>query len=213
MPETPACLPTNEPYHGRPLLAELDTVMAATVEENGNAASRSHAAAPLNEFQQMACQVLPQAISIALSIRELIRVGHLFSGHMLVRPLMERCVTLLYLLWNPDKIEVWNRGWHFPEAPSLNTMMKVIQKRIMPGDSTPPSFLTASLNALLHGKPEAALSNMIQLEGNRYVYANSSILNRPDLCDSLCEDVAPWLELLQCLMLAYFPENTPDRDR
>ena len=70
----------------------------------------------------MACLVIPQALSIALSIRELIRQGYLFGAHVFLRALVERAAILLYLHLYPDEIERWNRGWHQNDAPGLAKM-------------------------------------------------------------------------------------------
>jgi len=64
---------------------------------------------------QLACQVIPQSLSIMLSIRELIRQGYLFGAHVLVRALVERAAILLYLHLYPEEIERWNRGWHLDD--------------------------------------------------------------------------------------------------
>ena len=70
---------------------------------SGKVAPRTHDITR-TDLQQAACQLIPQAINIALSIRELVRQGYLFGVLVLVRPLQERAVILLYLYQNPAEI-------------------------------------------------------------------------------------------------------------
>jgi len=85
------------------------------MEQNFRAAPTSHGRV-LSDHQEMACQVIAQALSIALSIRELIRQGYLFGAHVLLRALVERAAILLYLHLYPNDIERWKRGWHQGDA-------------------------------------------------------------------------------------------------
>jgi hypothetical protein len=71
----------------------------------------------LTDRQDMACQVTAQAIGITLSIRELIRQGYLFGGHVPLRVLAERAAILLYLDLYPTGIDRWKRGCGQDDAP------------------------------------------------------------------------------------------------
>ena len=73
--------PDNEPYLGRKLLFHFDQVINSTMEQNAITALRSQSCV-LTNHQRMACQVTPQALSIMLSIRELVRQGYLFGAHV-----------------------------------------------------------------------------------------------------------------------------------
>jgi hypothetical protein len=75
--------PGNEPYLGRELLFHFDQLICSVMEANASFAPTSHQGV-LTDHQKMACQVIAQAISIALSIRELIRQGYLFGGRVLL---------------------------------------------------------------------------------------------------------------------------------
>jgi hypothetical protein len=70
--------PENEPYLGRNLLCHFDQIISSAMEQNSVTAPSSHGR-PLTDPQRMACQVIPQALSIMLSIRELIRSAHTVS--------------------------------------------------------------------------------------------------------------------------------------
>jgi len=128
--------PDNEPYLGRHPLFVFDTLISATMEENARIAPRSHGAR-LSDRQVMASQIVPQTLSIALSIRELIRQGYLFGGHVLIRPLAERATILLYLYYHPQKIVLWNRGWKHGDAPGLAKMFEALQSRRNPDEYVP----------------------------------------------------------------------------
>ncbi|NOQ22334.1 MAG: hypothetical protein GQ565_06760 [Candidatus Aegiribacteria sp.] len=110
--------PDNEPYLGRELLFHFDKMISCCLEMNSEVAPKTHNT-NLTDLQKMACQVIPQSISIALSIRELVRQGYLFGGHVLIRSFVERVMILMYLHSKPEKIELWKNGWKHKEAPSL----------------------------------------------------------------------------------------------
>jgi hypothetical protein len=88
--------PSDEPYLGRDLLRAFDELICACLELNSRCAPKSHDP-QLTDFQRALCILVPQTITLALSIRELIRQGYLFGAKVLVRPLTERAVTVLYL--------------------------------------------------------------------------------------------------------------------
>lgn len=197
--------PDNEPYLGRPLLFHFDQLISSAMEQNLVTAPKSHGRI-LTDHQNMACQVIAQAISITLSIRELIRQGYLFGGHVLLRALMERAAILRYLNLYPAEIERWKRGWDHNDAPSLAKMLDAIQAK---QQSLPirGRDLTAPMNSLMHSKPDSAPWNMVPLGDAGFGHAVSKILNRPELCDDLCANVIPWLAVIQGMMAAYFPDE------
>ncbi len=198
--------PDNEPYLGRNLLFHFDQIISSAMEQNAATAPQSYGRA-LTAQQRMACQVIPQALSIMLSIRELIRQGYLFGAHVLVRSLVERAAILLYLHLYPEEIEKWNRGWHAGDAPGLANMFDAIQKKQQHDPAVPGRDLTASMNALLHAKPDSAPWNLVPMGEGRLGHAVSKILNRPELCDDLCAKLIPWVAVVQGMMAAYFPHE------
>lgn len=199
--------PDNEPYLGRKLLFHFDQLISSAMEQNAITAPKSHGR-KLNAHQSMACQVGAQAISIALSIRELIRQGYLFGAHVLLRALAERATILLYLHLHPEEIDKWNRGWHQKEgAPSLAKMFEAIQHNQQRDSVVRGSDLTATMNSLLHAKPDSAPWNLVLLGEGDVGHAVSKILSRPDLCDNLCAGAIPWLVIVQGMMAAYFPDE------
>jgi len=198
--------PDNEPYLGRNLLYQFDQLICSAMEQNAVTAPMSHGQA-LSDHQRMACQVIPQALSITLSIRELVRQGYLFGAHVLVRAFVERAAILLYLHLYPEDIARWNRGWHQKDAPSLAKMFEAIQARWQHDPAVRGRDLTASMNSLMHAKPDSAPWNLVSLGENVVGHAVSKILNRPELCDDLCANVIPCVLIVQGMMAAYFPNE------
>jgi hypothetical protein len=195
--------PDNEPYLGRTLLHAFDKLICVAMERNAELAPISHRV-ELTDHQKMAAQVIPQALSLGLSIRELIRQGYLFGAHVLKRALVERAVILLYLDMYPSEIERWNRGWHQGDAPGLAKMLEATQRKLESDPKLRGGELTAAMNSLTHGKPDSAWWNLVVVGDDSVGHAVSKILDRPDLCDDLCADVIPWLATVLGLMAKYF---------
>ena len=157
----------------------------------------------------MACLVVPQALNISLSMRELVRQGYLFGAHVLLRSLVERAAILLYLQMYPEHIDRWNRGWNSPDAPGLAKMFEAIQKKSENSPGIAGRNLTAAMNSLLLSKPSSAPWSLVSLDGEKFGHASSKMLDRPDLCDDLCANTIPWLLVVQAMMAGYFPEASP----
>jgi hypothetical protein len=124
-----------------------------------------------------------------------------------VRALVERAAILLYLHLHPEEIECWNRGWQQKESPGLAKMFDAIQAKQDRNPRVPGRDRTASMNSLLHAKPDSAPWNLISMGDDRVGHAVSKILKRPDLCDDLCANVIPWVAVVQGMMAAYFPDE------
>lgn len=69
--------------------------------------------------------------------------------------------------------------------------------------------ITATMNSLLHAKPDSAPWNLVPLGDTAVGHAVSKILNLPDLCDDVCANVIPWLVVVQAMMAAYFRMSRP----
>jgi hypothetical protein len=198
--------PDNEPYLGRKLLFHFDQMILALMETNSNVAPRTYSM-HLNDYQKMAATVIPQAISISLSIRELIRQGYLFGAQVLERPLTERVVILEYLHLFPEEIEKWNRGWKHRDAPALAEMFDKILAMTKDYPNTHGYEVTKPMNSILHGKPDSSCWNMIEFGNGVFGLSPSKITNKPEQCDQLCASILPWLAVIQAMMTFYFPEE------
>jgi hypothetical protein len=68
-------LPHNEPYLGQPHLLAFDKAIPDAMRANLEVARRTFVK-PLSPLQVAATEIIPQGISVALSIRELIRQAY-----------------------------------------------------------------------------------------------------------------------------------------
>ncbi|MDE3186006.1 MAG: hypothetical protein KGM96_00610, partial [Acidobacteriota bacterium] len=156
--------PDNEPYLGRKLVLVFDHTISACLEFNLKCAPKSHNAT-LSDFQRAACILVPQTISLALSIRELIRQGYVFGAKVLVRPLVERAVTLLYLYSYPADLAIWNDGWEHKKRPGLYAMLDRIREKSSLHAEKFPKDITFAWNSATHGDPFSSQWNVTEFDG------------------------------------------------
>ena len=205
--ETPIIYtPDNEPYLGRELLYQLDLVISSSLQEYDSLGDRV-SEPNISALQLMALQQISQFLNILCSARELIRQGYLFGAHVLVRPLIERQIILLYLHLFPAKMDSWEKGWHQGDAPGLAKMINEIQKKWKRDECDKGSDVLKQLNSLLHAKPDSVFFNMVHHNEDKFVLSPSKILNRPELCDDFCADIIPSAVAVQTMMSVYFPLN------
>ena len=169
--------PSDEPYLGRETVFVLDNLIVACLKENSRTAPLTHNI-DKTDLQLAACQLIPQGVSVALSIRELVRQGYLFGAFVLLRSLVERSATMLYLHRNPDKIDIWKRGWKYNERPNLAKMLKSFAGDKFPGVERE---ITQLLNSMTHGDPDSAAWSLIQMGNGGFGYGVSKIIDNPVL--------------------------------
>jgi len=195
--------PGNEPYLGRELLRAFDELIVCCLEHNQTIARRTRTVANKTILQEAACILIPQGVSLALSIRELVRQGYLLGAKVLMRPLVERSVTMLYLHQNPSNLGIWERGWPFNERPGLTKMLRALASQ--GGHPDVARQMTAELNSLTHGDPASSYHNLVFTDQGAAGHAVSKNRCRPDVCDAICAEVIPWLAVLLGMMHAIFP--------
>jgi hypothetical protein len=205
-PEMPVVFtPYNEPYLGRELLLAFDQLIAACLEFNAKCAPKSHNVV-LTDFQNAACILMPQVISIALSIRELIRQGYVFGAKVLVRPFVERAVTLYYLHTYPEDLGLWNDGWDYKKRPSLYTMLERIRARVSASSPQFPKVVTFEWNSATHGDPFSSRWNVAIFNGVVYQPVSKN-LKAPNVVDEVCAEAIPWLAATMGMMGAAFGKD------
>jgi len=193
----PVFLPHNEPYLGHPTLLEFDRAIPPALEINARLAQGTFNR-QLSPVQQAAAQLVPQAVSIALSIRELIRQGYLFSAGLLLRPLIERVGTVEYLRVHPEAVEAWHAGWPRREQPCLQELLEATSQ----AESADPSELKAfgnMLHKLIHPDPTGGLWNMIIHENGRPAFSSGKIFEDSELCDFVSVPACRFLALAMCI--------------
>ncbi len=198
--------PSDEPYLGRELLFSFDNLISACLELNSKCAPASHGG-QLSDFQRALCILVPQTITLALSIRELIRQGYLFGAKVLLRPLTERAVTVLYLFKRPDAQQVWDDGWKHDKRPSLQRMVDYLNEELLQGALPSMKGFTHDLNSATHGDPLSARWNVVLREDGVPVFLPSKNLQSPGLADEICAETIPWLAATMGIMSAAFGQG------
>ena len=193
--------PDNEPYLGRASVFHFDQVIVSCLEANADVAAYTHTH-QLNDLQRAACQIIPQGINLALSIRELIRQGYLFAAVVLMRPLIERAAIISYLHEKPDDVALWHSGWEYRERPSLSTMLATMHGQT---DISQAKQICDLFNHITHGDPVGASFNLVQLGERGLGYAVGKALLEPELCDFICFQSYCYLIVIMGRMAACFP--------
>lgn len=190
----PVFLPHNEPYLGHPTLLEFDHAIPPAIQTHIRL-SQSTFARDLSPLEQAAAQLIPQAVSIALSIRELIRQGYLFSAALLLRPLIERVGLVEYLRVRPEAVQSWRSGWPRRDQPSLQTLLETTSQ-IEAGSADDLRFFSNVLHKLIHPDPAGALWNMITREDGKPAFSSGKILDDPAFCDFVSVTGSRFLSLV-----------------
>jgi hypothetical protein len=194
--------PDNEPYLGRAPLHQFDIAIVGALRANRAVADASRAS-ELTDLQSAACEIIPQGISIGLSIRELMRQGYLFSAFVLLRPLIERAAIISYLAQNRESVELWKTGWKHGDRPSLRRMLDGMGWSQV--DTSMAKQICEFFSHAVHGDPFASYWNTIPLKEGEIGYASGRILNRPDFCDVIAKSTFPHFLILMAMMAACFP--------
>ena len=202
-------LPHNEPYLGRTALLQLDQEIPRALQKN-LAVARHTFEINKSPLQTAACELIPQAISIALSVRELLRQGYVFSAMILLRPMLERLSLMVFLCDNPDTVASWQKGWERKDQPSFNVLMDHLVKSNK-GVSTEAERrqFSALLHKVVHPDPAAAMWNMTEREG-RPAFASGKLIDAPEVCDFCATFTHRCLLHLVRVALIIFPEAKSD---
>lgn len=168
--------PDNEPYLGREALHAFDREIPFSLWISSHIAAytRTHRG-ELSDLQRAACQIVPQGINLALSVRELIRQGYLFAALVLIRPLIERAAIISYIFDHPEAIETWKDGWRFRDRPPLSRMLhSMAAGRAELEDA---KDICEHYGHIVHGDPVSANWNRVPLDDGSlgYPWARFSI--------------------------------------
>lgn len=200
MPE-PVYLPHNEPYLGRESVYQFDQVIMSCLQQNVEVAAYTHQT-QLSDLQKAACQIIPQGINLALTIRELIRQGYLFGALVLMRPLIERAATISYLHSYPAEVEAWKTGWEYRDRPGLSKMLATMTDK---HNISEAKQICEVFNHIVHGDPVGASWNLVRLSDSGLGYSVSKVINDPELCDFICFQSCCYIIVLMGMMAACFP--------
>lgn len=180
-PPGPVFTPDNEPYLGRELLKLFDLTIPRSLAVHRHLAARTFSE-DLSPLQLAVVEIVPQGISIALSMRELIRQAYLFSAGILMRPLVERTGTIQYLCKNPASIDDWHTGWPRKSQPKFGLLLDLV----MPSESDEErKEIEELLHKLIHSDPRSANLNATTRSDGLRGYAAGKELNEPDKADAI----------------------------
>lgn len=191
----------NEPYLGLNSLMAFDNLIVESLYLNAETTQFIHQNR-LNSLQKSVAQIFPQGFNIALSIREMIRQGHLFVAVVLMRSLIERVGIISYLVNVPSAIDKWENGWRQDERPSLNTMLKTLS------DGNDLKSVNQAVDTFTHlvlGDPMDSESNLVHLDPDCLGYAVGRVTDNSKLCDFLCYQAISWLTVLSGMTSRVFP--------
>jgi hypothetical protein len=207
----------QDPYLGRQSLYLFDTLIPPAMTLNKTVADWTHGR-ELTRLQQAACQIIPNGFSIALSIRELLRKGYLFSAEILLRPLLERLAVVSYLIDIGDTaLDLWALGWPHRTRPSLTKMLDSIKEFSEFDQLGGQSILEYSkrtvshFNSIIHADPAGLDTNIGLTVGGVFGYLSAANLNDPARCDIICHQVVIYISLLMKKAADVFPgvQNPP----
>lgn len=175
--------PDNEPYLGGKALLDFDLAIPKALEIHAAIAPKTHVTG-LTPLQQCATEIIPQGISLALSIRELIRQAYLFSALVLMRPLVERTGLMQYLSQDREAVEAWQAGWPRKLQPSFEDLFVLV----IPGTSVEQRKEIVNLmNKLVHTDPKSALFNMFRRPDGTLAFASGKVFERPDSAEVIAQ--------------------------
>lgn len=199
--------PDNEPYLGRESVFDFDRTITSLIEQQHKIAAWTRANRP-TRLQAAASQLVPGACSIALSIRELIRQGYLFSAMILLRPLVERVATLSYLTEHPDGLGSWESGWKHGSRPTFQELLSTMESGIGAQKASDELKLVARrYHSLVHGDPAAASETLIALSDGTMGLTVAKDLTSPERADAVAFEATMYLVVLMVRSIEVFPQR------
>lgn len=206
--------PADEPYLGLQELIAFDNVIVEAMNETHRAKPLT-ALEGLTTHQKAATLLIPSGLSLCLSVRELIRQAYLHGALTLLRPILERVITVRYLRLNPNAHAIWENGWKYKERPKLYEMTEKIfssnlndelRQTLTENDLSIHKLLTSKGNEMVHGGVEGLLTNVSVTEQG-ITSSSGRVVNRPDLAKEAALECATWLILLMTESSVAFPES------
>lgn len=195
-------LPHNEPYLGNDQLLAFDLAIPPALESHAKIGKRTfeHSLTPL---QVAATEIIPQGVSIALSIRELVRQAYLYSAAILIRPLVERTGTIRYLQGNPPAIELWRSGWPRKAQPTFDDLLDLLHPNVPESNQV---ILRTLLHKLVHSDPAGSVYNMLRRGDGVLVFSSGKVIDNPLLCRTVCAAGVCYLRMLSQAAREIFPD-------
>jgi len=170
---------------------------------NRDVARQSHDV-PLDRMQVATTQLVPGALSIALSLRELVRQGYLLSAQILLRPLVERVGILSLLIDCPEKLDAWENGWPAKDRPRLHELLRHMKGGSQLQDADDARLIAKRYHALVHGEPWTAGEVLVRFPDGSVGLTPGKDLHSPDRADAICFEAAMYLIVLMARAVQVF---------
>jgi hypothetical protein len=206
--------PNDEPYLGIEELVAFDELVVAAMKEMERAKPLTKSV-NLTTHQKAATLIIPSGVSLCLSVRELVRQAYLHGALTLLRPILERAVTISYLRTHPDSIHIWESGWKYKERPKLHEMTRSLYGKLLDARTNEllrnnnwnvHNLLTMESNDIIHGGIGGLLKNVNFLDSGA-ISNPGKVVDRPDLARKAALECSTWLSVLVTESSAAFTES------
>ena len=161
----------------------------------------------MTRLQIAVIEIVPQGISIALAMRELIRQAYLYPAAILMRPLVERTGMVFYLCENKEMVEQWHSGWSRKFQPKFEELLNLV----MDFDSADEcESVQKMLHTLVHSDPASAIWNATTRSDGSQGSAVGKELNEPVKADAISAFVTRCLDHITRMSLKVLaPDLSP----
>ena len=175
--------PDNEPYLGRPSLHAFDEALIEAFSVCRTLAPLTRAP-DLSELELAVIDLVPTSVSIAASIRELIRQSYIPAAKILARPLLERAAVVNYIVNDNAGLQVWFDGWDRKRRPKLREMLELMSG--MEGaDAELIRFMIDDYNSVVHAEPTGSRKFISSDAAGKPIYSPSRTFGVEDLVDDV----------------------------
>lgn len=182
-----------DPYLGMRSLYDLDLFIPTLCEVNLSVAKWTQAnKSKMNELQNACSCIMPNAIQISLSIRELIKSGYLFSAKILLRSLLERILVISVFQKKPEKIKKWLESKGTDNRPSYNEMLDYVDEfqRFHEAENIDIKSLMKEyikdLHSVVHTDVFGLGQNTMKSPEGDIRYLSGADHNNPQFADEIC---------------------------
>lgn len=134
--------------------------------------------------------IIPIGISIACSVRELVRQGYIPSAKILIRPLIERVATSDYICDDQTAAELWNAGWPQNKRPKLASLLSRLENGHENEWKKFQQFMVDDFNASVHPNPDGDEQYLAKNEVGESVFWLNTVPSAHELADSVCNATA-----------------------
>lgn len=155
----------------------------------------------MTPLQTAAAEIIPQGVSIVLSIREMIRQAYLYPAAILVRSLVERTGMVQYLLVNPKAVAAWHAGWLRKLQPDFQKLLNLVDST---SSAEEKEVTRRVLHTLVHSDPQGSKFNMFAQTDGSLAYASGKESSQPKKAEAISKMASKCLRQLTATSVALF---------